>query len=437
MQRKTTLSIDIARDDARFQRNFSRMLIGFAIFTFFYLTTLTYTILKTTPVYMHDWRGITCILLMILAFSLYIFPILASLGILPFDWGWPPPLSYTVLIWGSFYLVVFLLTRIDQSFFLSLYILFGLSFSLFTSRRLFLAIGIMALTIFTYEGLLTWPLKQIALFSITSQCLTFFSITGFSILIQNLITERFERNHLFQQLQLANTDLEEAHRQLAQSVEQEQELAILRERTRLAREMHDTLGHALVLITVKLEAAQRLRERDPERCDQELESTKEITRESMSALRASIANLRTPALQHKGIKQALIHSLDELRQRAGLDVSHTLQGELDSLADPLKETLWKVSQEAFANIEKHAHAQHVTLSLRQEEGNLILIIQDDGIGLPTAYCQHQEDGSLACHSPEGHYGLRGMLERVESVGGRLSLRSGEKQGTTIEVTLPL
>lgn len=437
MQRKTSLSIDIARDDARFQRNFSRMLIGFAIFTFFFLTTLTYTILKTAPVYMHDWRGPTCILLMVIAFSFYIFPILISIDIIPFSYGWPPPLLYSIIIWGSFYTIIFLLTRIDQSFFLSLYILFGLSFSLFTSRRLFLAIGIMALTIFGYEGLLTWPFNQIALFGIASQCLTFFSITGFSILIQNLIAERFKRNHLFQQLQLANTDLEEAHRQLAQSVEQEQELAILRERTRLAREMHDTLGHALVLITVKLEAAQRLRERDPERCDQELESTKEITRESMSALRASIANLRTPALQHKGIKQALIHSLDELRQRAGLDVSHTLQGELESLADPLKETLWKVSQEAFANIEKHAHAQHVTLSLRQEEGNLILILQDDGIGLPTAYCQHQEDGSLACHSPEGHYGLRGMLERVESVGGRLSLRSGEKQGTTIEVTLPL
>lgn len=437
MQRKTTLSIDIARDDARFQRNFGRVLIGFAIFTFFYLTTLTYTILKAAPVYMHDWRGLTCILLIILAFALYVFPILMSLDLLPFDWGWPPPLQYAMPIWGSFYLIMFLLAQIDNSFCVGLYILFGLSFSLFTSRRLFLAIGIMALTIFIYEGLLTWPINQMAIFNISGQCLTFFSITGFSVLIQNLIAERFERNHLFQQLQLANANLEEAHHQLAQSVEQEQELAVLRERTRLAREMHDTLGHALVLITVKLEAAQRLRERDPERCDQELESTKEITRESMSALRASIANLRTPALQRKGIKQALIRSLDELGQRAGLDVSHTFQGELENLADPLKETLWKVSQEAFTNIEKHAHAQHVTLSLRHKEGNLILTIQDDGIGVPVACYQAQEDGSLACHSPEGHYGLRGMLERVESIGGRLSLRSGEKQGTTIEVTLPL
>src|SRR5207245_10921098 len=114
---------------------------------------------------------------------------------------------------------------------------------------------------------------------------------GCNMLVQQLIGERFERNKLFKQLTQANGELEEAHRQLAQSVIQEQELAVLRERTRLAREMHDTIGHALVLISVKLEAAQRLRERDPERCNDELESTKQIARETMTALRASIADL--------------------------------------------------------------------------------------------------------------------------------------------------
>jgi signal transduction histidine kinase len=103
-------------------------------------------------------------------------------------------------------------------------------------------------------------------------------ITGFVMLFQRLMGERFERDRLVNQLAQRNSELEEAHRQLSQSVAQEQELAVLRERTRLAREMHDTIGHALVLISVKLEAAQRLRERDPERCDRELESTKEITR---------------------------------------------------------------------------------------------------------------------------------------------------------------
>ena len=92
----------------------------------------------------------------------------------------------------------------------------------------------------------------------------------------------------------------------------------MRERTRLAREMHDTIGHALVLISVKLEAAQRLRERDPERCDHELESTKQIARETMTALRASIADLRSPALEHGHINHALSRSARELAQRTDL-----------------------------------------------------------------------------------------------------------------------
>src|SRR5260370_35927760 len=111
------------------------------------------------------------------------------------------------------------------------------------------------------------------------------------MLVQRLISARFERNQLILHLSRANTELEEARRRLSESAVQEQELAVLRERTRLAREMHDTLGHALVLISIKLKAAQRLRQSDQERCDRELESTKEIVRTSMMELSACIANL--------------------------------------------------------------------------------------------------------------------------------------------------
>src|SRR5258708_27277465 len=103
------------------------------------------------------------------------------------------------------------------------------------------------------------------------------------MLVQHLIGERFERNQLILQLSRANTELEEAHRRLSESAVQEQELAGLRERTRLAGEMHDTLGHALVLISIKLQAAQRLRQRAPHRSDRELVSTKQIVRTSMNS----------------------------------------------------------------------------------------------------------------------------------------------------------
>lgn len=284
---------------------------------------------------------------------------------------------------------------------------------------------------------MTWPPSGNNFVGIASQALPLFSMTGFIILFQRLIEERFERNELVKKLALTNSELEETHRQLEQSLVQEQELAILRERTRLAREMHDTIGHALVLISVKLEAAQRLRERDPERCDGELEATKGIARETMTALRLSIADLRSPVLEHEPINNALSRSARELAQRSGLRVTYTLQADIERLPEPIEETLWKVSQEAFANIEKHAHASHVQVRISWHDEKLIMLIEDDGIGLPPQLYQSQQDASLEYSSPEGHYGLRGMIERVEAIGGQLTLHSGEKQGTTIEIELPL
>lgn len=184
-------------------------------------------------------------------------------------------------------------------------------------------------------------------------------------MFQHLVRERFERNSLFEQLKQANGELEETHRQLAASVVQEQELAVLRERTRLAREMHDTIGHALVLISVKLEAAQRLLQRDTERSHHELESTKQIARETMTALRASIANLRTPTLEDVPINHALSRSVREFAQRTGLATHYTFQADIDLLPEAIEETLWKVSQEAFTNIEKHAY----NVTLRQGAGD--------------------------------------------------------------------
>ncbi|GLV54949.1 sensor histidine kinase YxjM [Dictyobacter sp. S3.2.2.5] len=335
------------------------------------------------------------------------------------------------------YLSVFLLVLINRNFVWNFYMVFGLCFGLFSSRRLLLMVSLIALTIFAFQGLLAWPVNAVGFFNIVSQGLTIYSLTCMSMLFQKLIAERFTRERLFRELQHTNTRLEEAHRRLEQSVAQEQELAVLRERTRLAREMHDTLGHALVLIAVKLEAAQRLRERDPNRCNQELESTKAIARESMAGLRASIADLRSPVLEHERFQQVLERSVSELRRRAGLHVTYTLETDVTSLPEALEEVLWKVSQEALTNIEKHADATHVDLRIGQQGDQLTLLIHDDGIGLPGAYYKYREDGHLVCLSPQGHYGLRGMFERVEHAGGRFAVRSTPGGGTSIEVTLPI
>lgn len=423
---------DIEKDNARFFRFSRRIITLFAILISIYLVVITTAFLLSNQEYMHNWRGFAIIALSALAFLVY-----AAQYRMSIKFNWPPPFPYSVALWVSMYLIVTLLALINPYFSWDLYVLFALGFGLFEGAYLWFAVSIMSLTLFAFQGILVWPLNSDALVSIAGQALTLFTVTGFNSLFQNLVRERFERNSLFQQLTQTNSELEEAHQQLAQSVVQEQELAILRERTRLAREMHDTIGHALVLISVKLEAAQRLRERDPERCDREMDSTKQIARETMTALRASIANLRSPTLEHEPIGQALARATTELAQRAGLHVEYTFEDTIDRLPETLEEALWKVCQEAFANIEKHAHARQIHIYISQRDQNLVLHISDDGVGLPPTLCQTQPDGRQIYSSPKGHYGLRGMRERIESIGGHLMLRSTQGEGTIIEAELPL
>ena len=421
----------VTKDNVFFSRYFKRYFSVLLCLVAIYITIDTFTILKNRPAYMHDWRGPVSIVLSLAVFVSYAVPLLVPAR------KWPPPLYYSLSVWVSIYLVTVLLTFMDLNFLWDFYIVFGISLALFPPRYLLFIVAIIGLTMFAFQGLLAWPLSGDALPGILGQFLSLFSMTTFSILIQHLISEHHERNRLLQQLTRTNARLEEAHQQLTQSVEQEQELAVLRERTRLAREMHDTLGHALVLISVKLEAAQRLRERDPERCERELESTKEVARESMTALRASIANLRSPALEREHIYHALSRSTSELAHRTGLHVTYTLQATIECLPEAIEEALWKVCQEALANIEKHAHASQVELCISRHEGKLHITIHDDGIGLPPELCQACEDGTLADVCLDGHYGLRGMLERVEGIGGHLSLHADKEQGTTLHVDLPL
>jgi signal transduction histidine kinase len=423
---------DVEKENAHFLLIFRRVMIMVAALVCLYLTASTYAILRSNPDYLHDWRGVVCILLTAVVFLLYIIPIIMSLKLV-----WPVPLHFAVGIWGGMYLVVLLLSLIDRAFLWDFYIVFSVSIAVFVGWRAVFAVSVVALTLFAFQGLLIWPPSGGALLGIAGQALTLFSITGLIMLFQHLMGERFERNRLVEQLAQSNSELEEAHRKLAQSVAQEQELAVLRERTRLAREMHDTIGHALVLISVKLEAAQRLRERDPERCDHELESTMQIARETMTALRASIANLRSPALEQEQISQALSRAAQELAQRTGLHVTYTFQADIDRLPEAIEETLWKVSQEAFTNIEKHAHASHVQVRISRQDEKLLMRIHDNGIGLPQAVNQTQKEGSLVYSSSNGHFGLRGMRERVEAIGGHLTLHSGKEQGTTLEIELPL
>lgn len=242
--------------------------------------------------------------------------------------------------------------------------------------------------------------------------------TAFYVFINHLMRTSQERGRLIAELEAAKKELEVAR-------QREAELAVLRERERLARDLHDGLGHALVALSVQLEAIQRLYRVDPERASAQVEELKALTRSSMTALRRSLAGLRAPGLGDRPLQSALREMCSDFRGRAGVDIDCQVDKGTDELSPALAEALWRVAQEALTNVDKHAHARHVQVTLQCGPQAITLRVVDDGTGLPAG-----------AESGPNRFGLRGMRERVEGLGGTLSLR-GSGNGTVVEASLPI
>jgi signal transduction histidine kinase len=240
----------------------------------------------------------------------------------------------------------------------------------------------------------------------------------FMLFINHLTEASQERGRLIAELQAAKKELE-----LAQ--QREAELAVLRERERLARDLHDSLGHALVALSVQLEAIQRLYRVDPEQASDQVDEMKALTRSSMDDLRRSIAGLRAPGLEDRPLRPALQALCVDFAQRTGLEVTWQIDHAADDLRPATAEALWRITQEALTNVEKHAQARSVGVSLEYEPDSVTLHIVDDGVGLPAG-----------AESLPNRFGLRGMRERVEGLGGTLALDGGAG-GTTVQVYLPI
>jgi signal transduction histidine kinase len=251
------------------------------------------------------------------------------------------------------------------------------------------------------------------------ELLSLVSVVALVYTLATVMRQRVERDCLIAELQ-------EAHRQLQRTAARDVELAALRERNRLARDMHDSLGHALVLIAVKIEAAQRLQAVDPARAAAEWEATKALVRSTMSDLRSSLAGLRLPALEEQPFRAAIAELAAELEGSTGVQVVADVPAAADELDRDLQEALYRVAQEALANVAKHAHARHTWLTLVLQHAAAELVVEDDGVGLDSS-----------SRSVGAHYGVVGMRERVEGLGGVFTLGPRSSGGTRLRATFSL
>ncbi|HKD77267.1 MAG TPA: sensor histidine kinase [Ktedonobacterales bacterium] len=222
-------------------------------------------------------------------------------------------------------------------------------------------------------------------------------------------------------------DLEAAHRQLQAYANQVEELAITQERNRMAREIHDTLGHYLTILAVKLETATKLEERHDARLHEELVESRRVAAECLAEVRHSIAALR-PSQATTGTFAGALQQLAKEFEAINPDVALTLDREDvdEELAPEIRMALYRCAQEALTNIHKHAGATKVLLRLRAKADQAELTVLDNGIG-----AQSGADGHAA------GFGLLGVRERVALLGGAASSGPEPEQGWRVSVIIPL
>jgi signal transduction histidine kinase len=212
----------------------------------------------------------------------------------------------------------------------------------------------------------------------------------------------------------------------ARLYQRSQEAAVLEERSRLARDLHDSVSQQLFSMTLTAQAARAQLDKNPTRAAMQLERLQETAAAALSEMRALIFQLRPPALSEQGLVGALHQHVAALGRREGLTVELNVSGD-ERDARGAEQAIYRIAQEALNNIVRHAGACCVTIDLALQPSAIHLRIADDGCGF---------DMAALATSHGRHLGLISMRERAAELGGTLDVRSQPGQGTEIVVIVP-
>lgn len=244
-----------------------------------------------------------------------------------------------------------------------------------------------------------------------------FGAIGFSFVGSVIVSEEKAR----QEADRLVGELDKTNRKLIEYADEIESLSTARERNRLAREIHDNLGHYLTAINMQTQAALAVLDTDRARAVDALHKVQSLTKEGLGEIRRSIAAMQPSNLADRSLYDALVVLVEE-SGAAGFPVHFELEAEMRPCSAQIEMALYRTAQEGLTNIRKHAHATQASLRLSYAcNDRVILTLQDDGIG-----SDKQDDG----------FGLIGIRERVNLLNGLLRVRTAPNQGFILEVEIP-
>lgn len=254
-----------------------------------------------------------------------------------------------------------------------------------------------------FQGTISWSLVGI----VFVQVMIFFLVG--QMIVKLMREQRQQRQRLT-----------EANERLALYASTLEQLTISRERNRLARELHDVLAHTMSGVAIELEGLRAMLRLDPERANTLLSHSLQAIRDGLTETRRALKELRAKPLEDIGLALAVRTLAESYASRFNFGIELDIDPNLRDYPVEVQQCVYRIAQEALANIGNHAQAQNAQVVLKQEQDQLKLSIRDHGCGfnptLPAA---------------EHHYGLLGMRERAEMIGGCLRVDSQIGKGTLI------
>ncbi len=235
-------------------------------------------------------------------------------------------------------------------------------------------------------------------------------------MVVQLLVQMSEKEQILQ----LNEELRDVNRRLGQYAREAERLAETRERNRLAREIHDTLGHSLTGIIAGMEACAVLVDSKPDEAKKQMRAIADVARAGVRDVRQSVNALRPDALEKMSVGEALEKMIDETRRSTGVEIDYRCEAEFSGMSQDEEDVIYRIVQESITNAIRHGGASHIDISIKRDYNMLKIHIHDNGAG-----SENTEEG----------FGLHHMKERLQMLNGTLSY-SGD-DGFDIDAAIPI
>lgn len=229
-----------------------------------------------------------------------------------------------------------------------------------------------------------------------------------------------EVNELYHRLSNANENLKEANIKLEKYAVMKEKMGETKERNRLAREIHDTLGHTLTGISAGLEACIATIDSNPDISKKQLQILAKVTREGLDEVRRSVNELRPDALQRFSLENAIRKMVDDTNSLSGVQVEFLCSAPVLKFDEDEENAIYRVVQEGITNAIRHGHATYIQISIKKEEENIHLSIRDNGCG---------------CEEIHAGFGTHHITERIQLLNG--TVRFDGSDGFLIDAMIPI